>query len=69
MAEIGLGNAESIDKLEVLWPHISGNKSVFENVSVNQVVRIVEDAKSIEKLSLAPVVFRKGGGHHHHMDH
>ena len=69
MAEIGLGQAEKIDMLEVTWPHVTNNKSVFKNVEVNQVIRITEHSKSVEKVDLPKVQFKKGDGHHHHEGH
>ena len=38
--EFGLGRANSVDKIEVLWP--SGRTQTIENVSANQVLEIVE---------------------------
>ena len=36
----GLGDNESIERLELLWP--SGVRQTFENLEVNQLVEIVE---------------------------
>ena len=38
LLHFGLGKTESIEKIEVLW--LSGNKSVFKDISPNQVYKI-----------------------------
>ena len=42
--EFGLERANSVDKIEVLWP--SGRRQVVENVGANQVIEVVEPAGS-----------------------
>ncbi|MYE54347.1 MAG: CRTAC1 family protein [Chloroflexi bacterium] len=41
--EFGLERANSVDKIEVLWP--SGRRQIVENVGANQVVEIAEPAQ------------------------
>lgn len=66
LAEIGIGQAEAIQSLEIRWPHISMKNEVFNNIDINQVIRIKENSVQIEKLDLQSVEFAKGDGHHHH---
>ena len=65
MAEIGLGNASNIKQLEIKWPHISKQTSTFNNVTVNQTIKI-EEGKPIEQLNLAKLAFKKEDGEMHH---
>jgi len=69
MAEIGLGQAKIIDKIEVLWPHVANKISTFQNVEINQVIKIREDSEIIERLQLDPILFKKGEHHRHHLSH
>src|SRR5690606_26341101 len=57
MAEIGLGNASNIKQLEIKWPHTSKQTSTFNNVTVNQTIKI-EEGKPIEQLNLAKLAFK-----------
>ncbi len=66
LAEIGVGSAEKIDKLEVLWPTNKMNNSVFQNVNINQKIRLVENQKEYSKLELPKTTFAKSNGHGHH---
>ena len=45
----GLGKAEKVDKLEVLWP--SGIRQEFKNVEANQHLLIVEEIDEIRKFA------------------
>ena len=66
MAEIGLGKATLIKKLEIKWPHHGKPVSVFNNVEVNQNIKIIEGMK-IQKLNLPKISFKtKMSGHQHH---
>ncbi|MCB0840358.1 MAG: CRTAC1 family protein [Bacteroidetes bacterium] len=67
MAEMGVGSAQTIQKLEIHWPHHSRPQSSFDNVAVNQTIRIVE-GEEIQVLQLPHVPFRTqmAGEHHHH---
>ena len=68
LAEIGLGQASIIEKIEIVWPIIPKNVSVFENVRKNQVIKIRENSKEFEILPLNPLKFKKGVHRHHHGD-
>jgi hypothetical protein len=54
---VGLGAAESVERLEVRWP--AGTTEVFEDVPSERCFRIVEGAGALEPLEL--VRFRLGG--------
>lgn len=66
LAEIGVGRAEKIDKLEVFWPTNKMNTSVFKNVDINQKIKLVENQKEYTKLELPKISFAKSNGHQHH---
>ena len=66
MAEIGLGKATVIKRMEVKWPHHTRPISVFENVEVNQTINIVEGG-NIKNLDLPDFSFKKTmAAHQHH---
>ncbi|WP_318311783.1 CRTAC1 family protein [Flagellimonas crocea] len=67
MEEIGLGEAKKIQKLEVKWPHRSQNTAIFTDISVNQVIKIVEGG-TVEPIDLPEITFDKKEGMHHHHD-
>ena len=50
---LGLGKANSIRKLEIFWP-TTGQTQVFEDVPVNQTMRITEGSKVYEQVHLEP---------------
>ena len=51
---IGIGAAESIDRLEIYWP-TSDTTQVFEDVHPNQAYRIVEGRDELELMELKPM--------------
>jgi hypothetical protein len=61
---IGLGNAESIESVTIVWP-TSKTEQVFENVEFNRAYRIHEGATSLERIQY-PTVKTKGKSAHHH---
>ena len=66
MAEIGLGKATVIKRVEVKWPHHTRPTSVFRNVEVNQTINIVEGG-NIKNLDLPDFSFKKTmAAHQHH---
>lgn len=66
MAEIGLGNASIIKKMEIKWPHNTAPISVFEDVEVNQTIKLVE-GEGVQRLNLPKVTFlKKEVPHQHH---
>jgi hypothetical protein len=64
MAEIGVGKATVIKKMEIKWPYGSMDIDMFSDVQVNQVIKITEGG-GIQNLNLPPVTFNKGMNHHH----
>ena len=65
MAEIGLGKANTIDTLEVVWPNKERSTALFSNLNPYTTIRIKEGSKEIETLNLKPVAFKKMEAHHH----
>jgi ASPIC and UnbV len=63
--EIGLGKAERIDELTVIWPG-SGTKQMFTNLPVREILTLREGKSQVSAEKQTPFAFRKGGGHHHH---
>ena len=57
--EIGLGNAESIERLEVYWPR-SKTSQVFKNVPMDCWIEVTEGKKSFKTLILKKISL--GGG-------
>ena len=55
---IGLGTASRIETLEVFWP-VTGETQTFDDVGVDQVIQIVEDAESYSAVQVE--TFRLGG--------
>lgn len=53
-AEIGVGRAQIVDELEIVWPG-SGTRQRFEQVGVRQCLRIEEGAEAFEVVSLPRV--------------
>ena len=66
MAEMGLGKAGSIQKLEIIWPNKARTRSVFNEVAVNQVVKITEGNSAIEPTGLTALTFAKTVHTHQH---
>ena len=66
MAEIGLGNASIIKKIEIKWPFQTKKESLFSNVKVNQTIKIVEDEIEIIVLNLPKISFKKSDEMHNH---
>jgi len=59
MAEIGLSQATVIKQLEVKWPHHTKQKSIFKNIAVNQIIKIVEGGESYNNSIYLNSHFRK----------
>ncbi len=68
--EIGIGKANKISTIEIIWPKKSGQVQTIKNISANQVIKIVEGQDNFTKLDRKKVPFQKGkndhSGHHHH---
>ena len=59
LAEIGIGKAKVIKKMEITWPRLDRTPTVFNDVSINQIIKIVEGQSEIQQLKLAPASFKK----------
>lgn len=72
MAEIGLGKASIIKKIEVKWPHFTKETTLLENIKVNQNIKITEGEDAIHILNLATTPFKTNNDmdmHQHHHNH
>lgn len=47
--EIGLGDAEAIERVEVFWP-VSQTTQVFEDVPLDSLIRVTEGSDELERL-------------------
>lgn len=68
LAEIGIGQATVVQKLEIVWPNQNQTKSIFENLPINSYLKITEgkDNYNLVNLPKTPFVTNSGGHHHHH---
>jgi hypothetical protein len=68
--EIGLGDATSIDQVEVIWPG-TNERQLFTDVPMDRVVRMTEGQQTIERLDPPRVQLQHGhaNGHAHHAAH
>ena len=55
--QLGIGKAETIDRLEVFWP-TSGRSQHFENVPVDCAIRISEEATDYAKMPFPAIKFK-----------
>lgn len=65
LAEIGLGKANQIKTLEVIWPNKARPSSRFESVPVNAVISIKEGEDKIKTTGLGALSFTKQAHQHH----
>ncbi len=63
--EIGLGQAKSIESIEVFWP-ATGKTQVFKEVEMDRFYAIREDNPSLKRLALKSFELPTEGGHAHH---
>ena len=66
LAEIGVGKAKKINKIEVLWPHSEMISSTFDNIDINQSILIKEGEENYEKQNIVKTPFVVKEHHHHH---
>jgi len=57
--ELGLGSASRVERLEIYWP-VSQQTQVFENLAVNQILKITEGDSSAKVVEVP--TFNIGGG-------
>lgn len=68
-AELGLGQATKINKLEVKWAG-SNRTETFENIPANQFIQITEGQKDVKKLNIKKLDLQnKEDGHNLHHAH
>jgi hypothetical protein len=65
MAEIGLGKASIVKKMEIKWPHFSKETTIYENIKVNQTIKIIE-GEDIKTLNLPKTPFKSNDDMQHH---
>ncbi|HET6568267.1 MAG TPA: FG-GAP-like repeat-containing protein [Rhodothermales bacterium] len=67
--EIGLGQAERIEDLQITWPNRESTVEHFSDLPVNQYYRVVEGRQKVEQIPKPAVPFRKvGPGSHRHAE-
>ncbi len=64
--EMGLGDAASIDNVEVIWANGSSAAIAYGALEMNQKVKIIEGNSSIEVIPLQKLVLKADGEHQHH---
>ncbi len=62
--ELGLGNALSIERVEIFWP-ATGRTQVLRGLAMDAADEVQEDAADPEVLELDPAPFKQGGIHAH----
>ncbi len=58
--EIGLGDAERIEEIEITWPVRSRTKQVFHDVQLNKYLRITEGKDIVQYPDVSPIRFAAG---------
>jgi len=58
--ELGVGQAATIDEIEVTWPK-SQKKQVFKNIQPNQCIKITEGENSFSKIAIKKTAFPTAG--------
>ncbi len=66
MAEIGLGKATIIKKMEIKWPHFSKETTIYENIKSNQTIKIIEGENNVQILNLPKAPFKSNSDMQHH---
>jgi len=61
--EIGLGTAQKIKQITVYWSN--STPQIFQNIAVNQKIRILENNNQFQMEDYATVPFLKNSTHHH----
>jgi tetratricopeptide (TPR) repeat protein len=60
--EIGIGQANLIDKIEITWPK-NQKKQVFKNIQTNQYIKIIEGENILSKIDIKRILFSTAGAH------
>jgi hypothetical protein len=58
--EIGIGEAKSIDQIEITWPK-NQKKQIFKNIQPNQYLKIIEGEDQLSKIEIKKVPFSTVG--------
>ncbi len=66
--EIGLGQAQIIERLEIFWP-VTGRTNVYQNLEVDQFVQAREDQSELTPLSWKSFKIEPVASHSHHHEH
>lgn len=64
--EMGLGDAASIDNVEVIWANGSPAATAYGALEMNQKVKIIEGNSSVEVIPLQNLTLKADGEHEHH---
>ena len=64
-ASIGLGDAISIESVEVTWPSVPFATDIFEQVDLDHTYRLIQGEK-LEKITPEGLIWRESGTHNHH---
>ena len=60
--EIGIGQANVIDKIEITWPKTQ-KKQAFKNIKPNQYLKIIEGENDFSKIDIKKILFSTAGAH------
>ena len=60
--EIGIGQATSIDQIEITWPK-NQKKQTFKNIKPNQYIKIIEGENNFSKIDIKRTIFSTAGAH------
>ena len=66
--EIGLGDCDAIDWIEINWPK-SGIVQKFKNVEINKVYQVKEGQKKLSEVKTIPIKLAGSQNNHHHHHH
>ena len=66
LAEIGIGQASIIDRLEIIWPNANQFTSLFNNVPINSHIKITEGQDGYETQEITPSSFESKNLNHQH---
>ncbi|MEI6411576.1 MAG: CRTAC1 family protein [Bacteroidota bacterium] len=65
---IGLGDAQSIESVEITWPKPGIPKTILQNIQLNTVIKVVEGVAQAETVNWPKIQFKTGGMEHMHHD-
>ena len=60
--EIGIGQANVIDQIEITWPKTQ-KKQAFKNIKPNQYLKIIEGENDFSKIDIKKILFSTAGAH------